>query len=97
MSPYNLIGTPGYMAGTSGTVTLPNDAMILQIITHSSAAGGSFAIFGGAAIPVVNGAPSLILSFNHRLYSSSGTGAGAQVVFFNTDQYFLHYVRQANL
>jgi len=97
MSPYNLIGTPGYAAGVSGTVTLPNDAMILQIICHSSAAGGSFAIFGNAAIPVVNGAPSLILSFGHRLYSSSGSGAAAQVVFTNTDQYLVHYVRAANL
>lgn len=97
MTPWNLIGTPGYAAGTSGTVTLPNDAMILQIITHSSAAGGSFAIFGGAAIPVVNGAPSLILSFGHRLYSSSGSGPAAQVVFVNTDQYLVHWVRAANL
>ena len=97
MSPYNLIGTPGYAAGVSGTVTLPNDAMVLQIITHASAAGGSFAIFGNAAIPIVNGAPSLILSFGHRLYSASGTGPGAQVVFTNTDQYFVHWVRAANL
>ena len=97
MSPWNLIGTPGYMAGASGTVTLPADAMILQIISHSSAAGGSFSIFGGPAIPVVNGAPSLIIDFKHRLYSSSGSGTSAQIVFTNTDQYFVHWVRQANL
>ena len=73
MSPWNLIGTPGYAAGVSGTVTLPADAMVLQIISHSSAAGGSFSIFGGPAIPVVNGAPSMIIDFKHRLYSSRAT------------------------
>lgn len=97
MSPWNLIGTPGYAAGVSGTVTLPADAMVLQIISHSSVAGGTVAILGGAAIPVISGAPSLIIDFKHRLYSASGSGASAQIVFTNTDQYFVHWVRQANL
>lgn len=94
-----LVGTWGYAAGTTGTVTVPKGARVVSIAVHSSAGSGSLVIFNGATIPVVNGAPPLVLSFLHGLLQSGNdtTTAGSQdLVFANTDSYFVEYVKSGN-
>lgn len=96
MSSWVLTGTPGYASGASGTVTVPADATVLQIIAYSTA-GGTCSIFNGQSIPIPANAPPVTLDFHHRLFAASGTGANAQIVFTGTAMYFVHWVRAGNL
>ena len=92
---HTLIGTPGYTAGASGTVTLPPNAVLLAITAHASVGAATATIFGGDAIPIVNGAPPWCVDFKHALFAAS-TAASRAIVFTNTDSYFVHYVTLGN-
>jgi hypothetical protein len=84
-------GTWRYAAGASGTVTLPVGATLKQIIVHSTA-GGTVAIFGGTAIPVVAGT-GFAIRFGHDVAVSSETpGGGTTIVFTGTDSYFVESI-----
>lgn len=92
---HELIGRPKYAAGTAGTVTVPAGSLLVSIVVHASAASATVSIFGGANIPVINGAPPTELRFNHTLFQSQNdtNASGSQdIVFTNTDSYFVHYV-----
>ena len=94
-----LIGTIGYHAGASGTVTIPKGAQLLQIVVHASAGSATVTIFGGDAIPVVNGSNTMFIQFLHTLWQAfnNATTAGSQdVVFVNTDSYFVEYIKSGN-
>lgn len=90
-----LIGTPGYAAGTSGTVNVPAGASIVQILAHATGSNGAVTIFGGNSIPIIASAPPTELRFNHMLFQSTSANGGA-VVFTGTDSYFVHWVKQGN-
>jgi hypothetical protein len=79
-------------AGTSGTLTVPVGASILQIVAHASDPAATLVIFGGDTMPIVEDAPPSRLEFSH-LNIMSRTGA-ADIVFTNTDSYFVEYVQQ---
>lgn len=90
--------TPFYSApaGGNGTVTLPNGGSIVLIVAHASAGGAYVTIFGGAQIPIINGAPPTVIQFNHDLWTASSVGSVNTVVFSGTDSAFVHYVRTGN-
>jgi len=96
---YNdLIGTWGYAAGVTGTVTIPKGARVLQIIVHATSAG-TMTIFGGASIPIIAGEVSTF-RFLHGLLTSGNntTTSGSQnIVLASTDQYFVEYVLCGNV
>lgn len=85
-----IFGNWAYAAGTSGTVTLPQGAVVLQIAAHSTG-GGSVVIFGGDSIPIVATfdftrhpvEPSLMVS-------KSGSGKNT-IVFTTTTSYYVEY------
>jgi hypothetical protein len=89
--------TPGYgiAAGGAGTVTVPSGGCITHIVAHATAGSATVAIFGGAAIPVINGAPPTEIHFNHDLYVSNAGNSGS-VVFTDTDQAVVFWVRSGN-
>jgi hypothetical protein len=89
-----LIGTPGYAAGTSGTVTVPAGATVYLIVAHASSGAATVTIFGGAAIPIINGAAPLELQFLHDLYTANTNSAA--IAFVNTDSYAVFYVKTGN-
>ena len=91
----DLVGVPGYAAGTAGTATIPSGAFLHLIIVHATSAG-SFTIFGGASVPVIAGAAPLLIPFEHTLWQSNSSNSG-QIVFTGTDHYFVHWVRQGNV
>lgn len=88
---YNdLVGTWGYSAGASGTVTIAAGAKVIQIIVHSTAAG-TMTIFGGASIPIIATAQPVAFRFIHTLVQA--TAAAQTIVFTGTDSYFIEWVR----
>lgn len=89
---HELIGDIGQNAGTAGTVTLPSGAALLTISVHASAGSATFTLFGGPAVPVINGASPLFLNFQHLLWLASGASTAAQIVFTNTDHYWVNWV-----
>lgn len=86
---------PGYATGTSGTVTVPAGASVVLIVVHASAGSATMALFGGSAVPIINGAPPAEFRFNHTLWQS--TSASSTIVFTNTDSYFVHWIRAGNV
>jgi|SRR5580658_1539237 hypothetical protein len=88
---------PGYGAGTSGTgtVVVPSGGCITGILAHASVGSATVTIFGGAAIPIINGAPPTFIPFNHDLYVSNSGNSG-DVVFLNTDVAVVFWVRAGN-
>jgi hypothetical protein len=82
-----------YAAGTAATVTVPAGAMVIEIIVHASAGSATVSIFGGTAIPIINGAPPTVIRFNHDLVQAATNNANNTIVFTNTDSY---YVEMAN-
>lgn len=96
MSWQQIVGTPGYATGAAGTATVPAGAVVHIISAHASSASATVAIFGGAAIPVPSaGTQYLLLQFNHTLFQANAQNGG-QIVFTNTDHYFVHWIRQGN-
>lgn len=91
---HDLLGVPGYLAGTSGTVTVPAGACVIQIVASAGATNGSMTLFGGASIPIIANEP-LYLNFNHDLFQANSSNGGA-IVFTGTVSYFVHWVRQGN-
>ena len=83
-----LIGTPSQFAGASGTVTLPAGAFVTHIVAHASAGGATLSILGGPNIPIVNGAPPLVLQFLDDAMQGNATN-GSQIVFTGTDSYWV--------
>lgn len=92
---HSLLGTPGYSAGASGTVTIPPNGVLVKVWCRSTA-GGTLTIFGGASIPIVAGSAPFDLDLKHCLFAASGSGASAQLVFTGTDSYFVHYVKMGH-
>lgn len=82
-------GNFGYAAGASGTVTLPEGAVVVQIYARSTA-GGSVAIFGGTAIPIVATTDFYRHPAGHALMISKD-GADA-IVFTTTTSYYVEYL-----
>lgn len=86
-----MYGTWRYAAGASGTITLPKGATLKQIIVHSTA-GGTVAIFGGTAIPVIAGT-GFAIRFGHDVAVAAETpGADVTIVFTGTDSYFVETI-----
>lgn len=88
---HTLLGTPGYFAGASGTVTLPPSATLVRVWCRSTA-GGTLTIFGGQSIPIIANAAPFDLDLKHALFTATSAGTLAQLVFTGTDSYFVHYV-----
>jgi hypothetical protein len=91
---HELYGPYAYLAGASGTVTVPSSAIVTKIIVHSSA-GGSMTIFGGASItlPAATAAgPPWVFDFMHDNVRPHGSGASAQIVFTTTESYYIEYI-----
>ena len=88
----DLIGKIGMLAGASGSPTIPAGVSIISIAAHASAGGASIS-FGGATIPIVSGAPPLVLQFRHLLWTAAAVGT---LTFTGTDSYLVEYVRQAH-
>lgn len=89
-------GRRGYKAGANGTVTLPKGAILLQVVAHASAGGATMSIFGGDAMPVINGAPPTVIPFLNENWQArdNAASAGSQdVVFTGTDSYFVEWVQ----
>lgn len=86
------VGTWAYASGANGSISLPKGARILQLVARS-AAGGSVSIFGGSAIPLIAGAPPLVLRFDHDLATNPLSQA---LVFTTTDSYFVEYLKAGN-
>jgi hypothetical protein len=91
MSWHSLNGTVGYAGGTAGTVTVPEGAVLICIIAHSTS-GGSLTIFGGASIPIVAAANPTTFQFFHTLHQANSLGQ--TVVLTSTDMYFVEWVLQ---
>jgi hypothetical protein len=77
------IGTPSYVAGGSGTATVPALARITAIVAHSTN-GGSVSIAGGANIPI----PANASFFD----SNTPYVGGINIVFTGTDSYYVAWV-----
>jgi len=93
---HDLLGEPGYLSGSAGTATVPAGAVVLIISAHASSNGAQFTLFGGAAVPVINGAAPVFFYFYHTLYKADTAGSNA-IVFTSTDHYFVHYVKQGHV
>ena len=87
-----LIGSRVYKAGTNGTVSLPAGAFITRIWAHSTA-GGTVTIFGGDAAPVIANNNWEYQAFHDQLVARTGA---LDVVFTNTDSYFIEYFKSGN-
>ena len=87
-----LVGPFAYAAGANGTVTVPSSAIVTKIIVHASAGSATVTIFGGTAIPIINGAPPTQFNFMHDCCQPQGGSAAAQIVFANTDSYYVEYI-----
>lgn len=78
-------GTWGYVAGVSGTPTLPANSKVLKIsCTASSSTAGSLTINGGSSIPVPVS--------KQQIFEPKGNLVSPTVVFTTTDSYFIEYV-----
>jgi hypothetical protein len=89
---HELVGPFAYAAGTAGTVTVPSSAVVTKIITHASTGSATCAIFGGTPIPIINGAPPTVFDFMHDCVKPQGNSTAAQIVFANTDSYYVEYI-----
>lgn len=77
------IGTWGYTAGVSGTVTLTGGKRVLGL-TVTATSGGAFTINGGATITIpTNGSLEI---------SPKGTLTDPVFVFTSTTAYFIEYI-----
>jgi hypothetical protein len=91
-----LVGTPGYTAGASGTVTVPAGASLIRVWCRSTA-GGTVNIFGVATVPLIANAAPFEWDLKHTNIVANGTGAAAQIVFTGTDSYFVHWNKTGNV
>ena len=82
------IGKQLYAAGASGTVTLPEGAIITLIRSHSTA-GGTCTIFGGDSIPIV---ATFDLHLPKMHPYCVATAAAKTVVFATTNSYYVEYI-----
>lgn len=89
----DLVGTWAYASGSSGTVTVPVGARIVQVMSHSTA-GGTITMFGGSSIPVVAGV-GFSMYFMHSL-NTSQKSPNNTIVFTSTDIYYVEYVTAGN-
>jgi hypothetical protein len=87
------LGTWGYVAGASGTASVPVGSKVVKIATHASSGGATLAINGGDAIPVISGAPPLVLDFHHDLLIAKANG----FVFTSTDSYLVEFIKAGNV
>lgn len=87
---HSLTGTFGDASGTAGTVTLPAGAIVLLVSAHASAGSATLQILGGATVPVINGAATIIYEFGHTLVRANR--ASSTIVFTNTDHYYVQWV-----
>jgi hypothetical protein len=92
---HNLVGTLATFSGTSGTVTPRAGSVLLQIVVHASVAGATLSIFGGPAIPIINGAAPLVLQNYHTLQKADASNSGT-IVFTNTDSYYVQCLVEGN-
>ncbi len=83
-------GNFAYAAGASGTVTLPEGAVVVQIYARSTA-GGTVAIFGGTAIPIVAATDFYRHPAGHSLMVSKKTPSNT-IVFTTTTSYYVEYL-----
>jgi hypothetical protein len=79
----NLTGTWGYLAGSSGTATVPAGGKVLGIAAHATTAG-SLTINGGASVPVPANVGAAL--------TPNGNLVAPSIVFSGTDSYFVEYV-----
>jgi hypothetical protein len=63
-----------------------------MIIVHASAGAATLSIFGGPAIPVINGAAPLIIQTQHLLFTNNArtTVGWGTIVGVNTDHLYVH-------
>lgn len=84
---HNLVGKFTDYAGTAGTVTLPAGGIVLLVSAHASVANATFQLLGGASVPVINGAATIIYEFDHSFIRA--TSAANTLVFTNTDHFYV--------
>jgi len=85
-----LQGNWAYAAGTSGTVTLPEGAVVCQISAQTTA-GGTVVIFGGATITVPANTAFERAPSDHALCVAKTSGANT-IVFTGTTAYYVEYI-----
>jgi len=85
-----LHGKWSYAAGTSGTVTLPEGAVVCQISARSTA-GGTITIFGGATITIPANGSFDRYPPDHALCIARGS-ATDDIVFTGTTAYYVEYI-----
>lgn len=83
-----LRGKWGYKAGASGSPVVAKGVQILRIWARS-AAGGTVAINGGDAIPIIAGAAPLLIDTKHL---NMVAGSTTPVVFTGTDSFYLEFL-----
>jgi len=93
---HTLSGILAQYAGTSGTVTLRPGAVVLLVVAHASSVNATVSILGGASIPVVNGAPPLVIPMLHTLLKVDSGNAGT-IVFTSTDSYYVQAVTEGHV
>lgn len=89
---YKLTGTHEYASGASGTVTLPEGAVLLQIVA-TGATGAKVSIFGGSDVPLPS-TLSYVFRFLHRLFVAPSSNK--TIVFTSTTSYFVEYIKAGN-
>ena len=77
----NVTGTWNYIAGVSGTVSVPSGMRVIGITAHASVSGASLTINGGNSFPIISGCAIAI--------SPAGNVIAPTIVFTNTDAYFI--------
>lgn len=82
------VGTWGYLAGVSGTATVPKGATLAQVVAFGA---GTVSIFGGTAIPIP--AAGITLRFPHELAQATSS---QDLVFSGTTGYFVEFVKAGN-
>lgn len=79
-----MTGTYGYVAGATGTVTLPVNSAVLSMAAFAAGSSGSVTINGGNTIIVP---PDGVVQS-----SPNGNLFSAVYVFTNTTAYFVEYI-----
>jgi hypothetical protein len=89
--PGGFTGIPKYNATTAGTITVDAGGILQIVVVHASVANATLSIFGGVAIPVINGANPTIFQFFHSLYQANASSNA--IVGVNTDLLYVHWIR----
>lgn len=87
----NLMGTPGYTAGTSGTVVLSGNKKVVLVTAVALEAQGTMTINGGSTIIIPYGSTDQVSTGIGLPLISMGNWVDPTFVFTGTDAYTIFY------